>query len=168
MAEHVERGAEQAARQEVPKEVKKGLLERTSPEPPINDPIAYPGTSVEDAREARRGPHPQDASIPPRDTAAREPPAPSVEETSVHRARAPAISYDFDRGDGVMEEEDGDNEPDVEMEFCGELNLMSEVGQLEPSFNDSVSELLLNQLGSVGKSFRREARNAGKKIVSVI
>ena len=67
-----------------------------------------------------------------------------------------------------MEEEEEDNERDVEMEFCGELNLMSEVGQLEPSFNDSVSELLLNQLGSVGKSFRREARNAGKKIVSEI
>ena len=67
-----------------------------------------------------------------------------------------------------MEEEEEDNERDVEMEFCGELNLMSEVGQLEPSFNDSVSELLLTQLGSVGKSFRREARNAGKKIVSEI
>ena len=64
--------------------------------------------------------------------------------------------------------ERGDESQDVEMEFCGELNLMSELGQLEPSFNDHVSELLLNQLGSSGKSFRREARNAGKKIVSEI
>ena len=64
--------------------------------------------------------------------------------------------------------EKGDDSQDVEMEFCGELNLMSEVGQLEPSFNDHVSEHLLNQLGSVGKSFRREARDAGKKIGSEI
>ena len=64
--------------------------------------------------------------------------------------------------------EKGDDSQDVEMEFCGELNLMSEVGQLEPSFNDHVSELLPNQLGSVGKSFRRDARNAGKHILSAI
>ena len=67
-----------------------------------------------------------------------------------------------------MEEQEEDVEQDVGMEFCGGLDLMSEVGRLEPSFNDSVSELLLRQLGSVGKSFRREARDAGKKIVSEI
>ena len=62
---------------------------------------------------------------------------------------------------------EGDSdERDVEMDFCGELNLLSEIGRLEPSFHDHVSELLLNEIGSVGKSFRREARNAGKKIVS--
>ena len=169
MAEHVERSDEQASRHQAPKTAKKGLLERRAPEPPIDSQTAPAGTSVEDARGERHGPHPLDASIPqPSEPPAREVSDPSVEERSVPKPRAPAVSYDFDRGDGVMEEDPEEHEGDVEMEFCGELNLMEEVGSLEPSFNDSVSELLLNQLGSVGKSFRREARSAGKKIVSEI
>ena len=174
MAEQVEHGAEAANQPRPPPIVKKGFLERGTAEPRL-EPHAVP--------ERPREPHPQDASIPPpRDKeqsqggqpsglpqsqpAGGAPTGQSSGLASEPVARAPAISEDFDRGDGVMEE--GGDEQDVEMDFCGELNLMSDLGQLEPTFQDRVSELLLNQLGSVGKSYRKDARKAGKKIVSEI
>ena len=45
---------------------------------------------------------------------------------------------------------------------------MGFIGSLEPdeSAQDFVSELLLNQLGSCGRSYRREAQKAGRKIIS--
>ena len=64
--------------------------------------------------------------------------------------------------------EDGGDEQDVEMDFCGEFNLMSDLGELEPTFQDRVSDFLFNQLGSVRKSYRKDARKAGKKIESEI
>ena len=52
------------------------------------------------------------------------------------------------------------------MDFVGSLNLIEEIGRLEPSFDDEISGLLLSQMGSVGKSCRREAQRAGKKLLS--
>ena len=65
--------------------------------------------------------------------------------------------------------EHGDPEGgDVEMDFVGSLNLIEELGQMEPSFDDEISSLLLSQMGSVGKSCRREAQRSGKKLLSEI
>ena len=40
------------------------------------------------------------------------------------------------------------------------------IGSLEPSAGDQISELLLQQLGPCGKSYRREAKAAGRRIIS--
>ncbi len=42
------------------------------------------------------------------------------------------------------------------------------IGSLEPveSDRDFISEMLLAQLGSCGRSYRREAQKAGRKIIS--
>ena len=55
-----------------------------------------------------------------------------------------------------MEEEEQDNQTDTDMSF---------IGLLEPSFDDEVSEFLLQQ---VGTGYQREARKASKAIVSEI
>ena len=49
------------------------------------------------------------------------------------------------------------NENDMDMGF---------LGSLEPSVNDVISDLLLQQLGSCGKSYQRERRSAGRRIIS--
>ena len=54
------------------------------------------------------------------------------------------------------------------MDSVGSLNLIEEIGKLEPSFDHEISGLLLSQMGSVGKSCRREAQRAGKKLLSEI
>ena len=43
----------------------------------------------------------------------------------------------------MMHNDDTEEGQDVEMEFCGELNIVSEIGGLEPSFDDQVSSLVL-------------------------
>ena len=57
---------------------------------------------------------------------------------------------------------------DVEMEFIGGVEVRHQLGKLEPNSDDEVSMLLLQQLGSVKKSYRREAIKAGRKIVSEV
>ncbi len=51
------------------------------------------------------------------------------------------------------------NEEDIDMGF---------IGSLEPSFDDSVSEMMLMQIGSSGKSYQREGRTAMRKMISEI
>ena len=45
---------------------------------------------------------------------------------------------------------------------------MGFIGSLEPARDDVVSSILLQQLGSVGRRYKRESRSAYKKIVSEI
>ena len=40
------------------------------------------------------------------------------------------------------------------------------IGSLEPSASDQISELLLQQLGSCGRGYQREAKAAGRRIIS--
>jgi hypothetical protein len=63
--------------------------------------------------------------------------------------------------DNVAEEEGGEMGVDN-----GES--MGYIGSLEPSLEDTVSELLLQQLGSYGRSYRREARASCTRILSEI
>ena len=48
---------------------------------------------------------------------------------------------------------------DIEMGFIGSLN---------PTFEDDISDLLLQQLGSSNRGYRRETRTAHRRIVSEI
>ncbi len=57
---------------------------------------------------------------------------------------------------------------DVEMDFVGSLELENEIGRLEPSVDDVASSMILQQIGSLGRSYRREARQGARKLVSEI
>ena len=61
--------------------------------------------------------------------------------------------------DEAMDEEINVEDDDMNLGFIGCLAPLEEDG-------DSISELLLDQLGSCGRSFRREAKSAGRKIIS--
>ena len=63
------------------------------------------------------------------------------------------------RGEDDMNEETQSN-PDDEM--------IGSLGSLEPSVDDFVSDLLLQQLGSSGRKYKRESRKAHRAIVSDI
>ena len=78
---------------------------------------------------------------------------------------------DPEPNDERMDIEEGANEDesnDVNMQFVGALRVEDALGSLEPTVDDFVSSLLLRQLGSLGRSYRREARQASKAIVSEI
>ena len=65
----------------------------------------------------------------------------------------------------------GGHEPsteDVDMEFVGDLEAHDFLGSLGPSVDDAVSELLLAQMGSSGRSYRRESAAAARRFVSEI
>ena len=57
------------------------------------------------------------------------------------------------------------NIPDVEMEFMGELDLVDDLGHLEPSAEDTISQLLLTQMGSSGRSYAREKAAGSRRIL---
>jgi hypothetical protein len=58
-----------------------------------------------------------------------------------------------------MQDEGRNNDGDVSMDF---------IGSLEPSTDDFVSSMLLAQLGSLGRSYKREARRSARVLVSEI
>ena len=58
-----------------------------------------------------------------------------------------------------------DDEMDHDDEQNGDMDV-GFLGSLEPTAGDTVSELLLQQLGSSGSSYRREQRGAARRIVS--
>ena len=47
---------------------------------------------------------------------------------------------------------------DVEMDFIGSLEVQDDLGSIEPSADDLVSGLLLQQLGSLGRRDRKSTR----------
>ncbi len=69
------------------------------------------------------------------------------------------------QGDENMEDASGN---DVEMEFVGNVAPSQGLGSLEPSFDDSISSMLLAQIGYSGKAYRREKATAVRRIVSEI
>ena len=70
-------------------------------------------------------------------------------------------SHEAPRDDEMHDAEDVQAEPATDME-------MGMLGSLEPEPSDVVSELLLQQLGSTGNSYRRETRKAFRHMVSEI
>ena len=83
-----------------------------------------------------------------------------------------ASAHEPENGDIGVEEEDHNMEEntgnDAEMDFVGILQADQEIGSLEPSFDDEVSALLLAEMGSSGRHYRRDGRRAMRKIVSEI
>ncbi len=76
-----------------------------------------------------------------------------------HKSRPPAFNAgDEADGDATMEAEGSE---DTNMDFIGAL------GSLEPSFDDEISELMLNQMGST-RSYHREGRKAMRRVVSEV
>ena len=73
-------------------------------------------------------------------------------------------------GDTAMDGGPGGEETaqDVEMDFVGSLKTEGEIGRLEPSVDDAASSMILQQIGSLGRSYRREARQGARKLVSEI
>ena len=70
--------------------------------------------------------------------------------------------------DEAMDQDEANTGGDVEMEFIGNLEVQGDLGHLEPSVDDVVSEILLAQLGSLGRHYRREARQSAKALVSEV
>ena len=69
--------------------------------------------------------------------------------------------------DETMAAPDGNN--DVDMDFVGCIDHNStDIGSLEPSPDDYICELLLAQMGSSGRRYRRETVQAVRKMVSEI
>ncbi len=71
-------------------------------------------------------------------------------------------------GDDQAMEEDTRGGGDIDMDFIGSLEVEGDLGRLEPSAEDYASQLLLCQLGSLGRCYRREARKTAKVFVSEI
>ena len=70
-----------------------------------------------------------------------------------------------------MEADEGEANPgqgDVEMEFIGNCEGLGDLGSLEPSVDDVISSLFLQELGSSAGKYRRETRRGMKAIVSEI
>ena len=60
------------------------------------------------------------------------------------------------------------DEDAMNTDFVGNFDVADSLGRLEPSFDDEVSTLLLNQLGSVGRSHRRESCSAARRLVTEV
>ncbi len=71
-----------------------------------------------------------------------------------------------------MEADDGDDanpgQADVEMEFVGNCELIDNLGSLEPSIDDVISSIFLQELGASAGKYKRETRRGMKAIVSEI
>ena len=70
--------------------------------------------------------------------------------------------------DAEMAEDPEAAGPDVEMDFVGKLDVEDSLGSLEPSAEDFAAGLLLQQLGSLGRHYRREARRGARALVSEV
>ena len=66
-----------------------------------------------------------------------------------------------------MQSDDHANQ-DVDMDFIGSLELHDSLGNLEPEADDAISQMLLMQMGSAGRGYRRDRATAARKIVSEI
>jgi hypothetical protein len=57
---------------------------------------------------------------------------------------------------------------DVEMDFVGCIEASQGIGSLEPSVDDCISQLLLAEMGSSGKTRKRDGRKGFRRLVSEI
>ena len=60
------------------------------------------------------------------------------------------------------------NRTDMDTDFVGSCTVFNDLGSLEPSVDDVISSLFLQELGSSGRSYKRELRRGMKAIVSEI
>jgi len=78
----------------------------------------------------------------------------------------PNIQADIPQSHGPAGHSDNPIEEDNDMADADDDQSMAGfIGSLQPSFEDEVSSMILQQLGSTGRSYRREARQGCKKIV---
>ncbi len=70
--------------------------------------------------------------------------------------------------DAEMDADPEADGPDVEMEFVGNLEVEDSLGSLEPSAEDFAAGLLLQQLGALGRRYKREARRGARALVSEV
>ena len=69
-----------------------------------------------------------------------------------------------------MELDEGNTSAPMDMDagFIGNFMVADKLGSLEPSFDDVISSLLLSQMGSCGRSYKRESSTAARRIVSEV
>ena len=79
---------------------------------------------------------------------------------------APSTADPEANGTEAMEQ--GEISNDVEMDFVGHVQNSQGIGSLEPSVDDCIAELLLAEMGSSGKSRKRDGRKGFRKLVSEI
>ena len=60
------------------------------------------------------------------------------------------------------------NSEDVDMHVVGDAEAHDILGRIEPFVDDHASQFLLAQMGSSGKSYRRESASAARRFVSEI
>ncbi len=77
------------------------------------------------------------------------------------------VGYDSPTAPSIPASADQDAEMDNDQDDQGDT-VMSFIGSLEPDVDDVVSDMLLQQLGSTGRSHRRETRRACRRIVSEV
>ena len=94
------------------------------------------------------------------DEAAAETPEGTPSESAYQQA-----DPDGSMNDGGAPEPQDDS---MEVDFVGETEPVSFIGSLEPSFDDEVSSILLSEMGSSGKSYRRDQARNMKRLVSEI
>ena len=57
---------------------------------------------------------------------------------------------------------------DADMDFIGNLEVHDALGNLELEADDAISQMLLMQMGSSGRSYRRDKASAARRVVSEI
>ena len=65
-------------------------------------------------------------------------------------------------------EADVETEDEENIGFVCNFDAANGLGTLEPDFDDEVSALLLSQMGSTGRSYRRESCQAARRIVTEV
>ncbi len=192
MAEHIERADQQpaaasaAGSQEEPSRVPRGLLERTPDgrnagaappaaarvrgqvvEVPANEAEGGSSSSSTGGIGGPQAPSPGWLPVPGGEAAPMTPrgtPQEITGDNGIEDAAVPEV------GDAAMGGGPGDGEAshDVEMDFVGSVEPEGELGKLEPSVDDVISNLILRQIGSSGRSYKREGRHGARKLVSEI
>ncbi len=102
------------------------------------------------------------------DGGAAAPTTPTACDTDPVRSTTPATAPGPYGQDEEMIDDSGEAGDDVEMEFIGSMEVMNNLGKLEPSFDDEISNFLLAQMGSSGKVHQKDASRAARRIVSEI
>ncbi len=183
--EHAEQQARQGeprAPADTPAQVPRGFLERTEDgrnagmQPPAGARVARPSDDSAQATARPQAvrfqeeistewvpvPGGEAAPVTPRGTPPVTDDSGGAEDTRGDSAAVPEV------GDEAMGDEDRSEEYDVDMDFIGNLEAHDHLGSIEPTVDDFVSGLLLQQLGSLGRSYKREARKSSKALVSEI
>ena len=161
-AEHLEH-ADQQPRATEPLPAARDLLERL-PASRQREIMERPP-----APRQRHEPHPRDLNIPAPLPAVIIPRPTPVATRGVEGAMGapPDEPPGETPGEADMQMDSNANQ-DVDMDFIGNMELHDSLGNLEPETDDAVSQMLLMQMGSAGRAYRRDKASAARKIVSEI